>query len=313
MKKIACLFLLSALLAGSISAQVVSDPEQVRDLSLSLKTNVGFMLGVDMDMPVVYGVGAEVEYFQNRKWLLFASAQNLTSVFGILEGDGTTFFKDHGYFDLGGGYSLMSFETSKEKKKKITVKKSSYLVDTLYWVKNDINDITKHNMLVRGGLHITGNTITNYSSSELAQGQDIYDYGTENLLNQNYRVLSPYLGVEYRFTKGYRFILNREFNGYTEQYSIFADVFITSFLDDNVEFNSETSSENIRPGIVREDHTGDLVLDKFGYRIGFKNIGQAYKSANLGWALEVVSQPDVRKAADASNKTIIMYTILYTL
>src|SRR6056297_4051548 len=75
MRKIAVLCLLSLFFAGSLSAQVVSDPDQVRDLSVSLKMSLGAIMGNDMDMPTVVGVGAEAEYFHNRKWLIFASAQ----------------------------------------------------------------------------------------------------------------------------------------------------------------------------------------------------------------------------------------------
>ncbi len=312
MRKIAVLCLLSLFFAGSLSAQVVSDPDQVRDLSVSLKMSLGAIMGNDMDMPTVVGVGAEAEYFHNRKWLIFASAQNLVSIESIGDDD-ISLFKNHGYFDLAGGFSLMNFEKSRESQKKVSLKRGSYMVDTLYWVKNDINDITKHNLLLRGGLHVKANSIRNHRYDTLANGRSLYDYGYRRVVNENYRMSSPFLGVEYRFTKGYSYVIRREFHNASSQISIFADVFLTSFLDDNVEVNNANSSGTFFPGIISDEETGDLYLDKFGFRIGVKRLKQNFKSVNYGWRLELVSQPDVREFGDANNMTILMYTILYTL
>jgi hypothetical protein len=311
MKKIAFYCLLCALFAGNLSAQVVSDPDQVRDLSLSFKTSVGYTSGAYGDMPFGFGVGFEAEYFHNQKWLIFASAQNLSTV-DFLEYDYYSFFKNNGYFDLAGGLSLFGFEKSKNRSKKAAIKRGSYGVDTLYWVENDINDITKHNILVRGGIHIKGNSIYDYRYSDLSEGINLIDYGMREIMNDNYRVTSPFLGVEYRFTKGYSYILRRDYYGAAQHFSIFADVFLTSFLDDNVELNDRTASGTFYPGIISEDNSGELMLDKFGFRIGFKALTQHYKSAGLGWSIELVSQPDVITRAGSGN-TIFMYTLLITL
>ncbi|MFW5768065.1 MAG: hypothetical protein ACOCXO_06830, partial [Bacteroidota bacterium] len=256
MRKLACLCLLFVFFAGSLSAQVVSDPEQIRDLSMSLKIVSGIQLDHSSDHDIMSGFGVEAEYFHNRKWSVYVSALSCFSLDDALSNDDFSPFKNTGYIDLAGGYSLLSFEKSREIDKRVTYSKGGYMGDTIYWVKNKIEDISKNNLLVRGGLRTSGNSIYEYRYANFAEDYENDEFHGLKFANYNYKVISPFLGVEYRISSGYSYVIRKEYHHTSQQISIFADVFLTSFLDDNVEIYNPDGPGTVFPGIVSDDPEG---------------------------------------------------------